>query len=68
MLLVAEHGEYPKSKTGQTVYPKRRLFSQVLDGFDRSGRVVPVFIDKHLADNWPDAKWATTRPVGARSR
>ena len=58
VLLVAEHGDYPKSKTGQTVYPKRRLFSQVLDVFDRSGRVVPVFIDKHLADNWADAKWA----------
>ncbi len=57
VLLVAEHGDYPKSKTGQTVYPKRRLFSQVLDVFDRSGRVVPVFIDKHLADNWADAKW-----------
>ena len=57
VLLVAEHGDYPKSKTGQTVYPKRRLFGQVLDVFDRSGRVVPVFIDKHLADNWADAKW-----------
>jgi hypothetical protein len=57
VLLVAEHGEYPKSDTGQTIYPKRRLFIQVLDVFDRSGRVVPVFIDKHLADNWADAKW-----------
>ena len=57
VLLVAEHGDYPRSATGQTVYPKRRLFVQVLDVFDRSGRVVPVFIDKHLADNWSDAKW-----------
>ena len=29
----------------------------MLEVFDRSGRVVPVFIDKHLADNWADAKW-----------
>ncbi len=58
VLLVAEHGRYPESGTGQTIYPKRRLFGQVLDVFDRSGRVVPVFIDKHLADNWSDAKWA----------
>ena len=57
VLLVAEHGEYPRSETGQIIYPKRRLFGQVLDVFDRSGRVVPVFIDKHLADNWTDAKW-----------
>jgi hypothetical protein len=29
----------------------------VIDVFDRSGRVVPVFLDKHLSDNWADAKW-----------
>ena len=49
--------KYPRSDTGQIVYPKRRLFGEVLDVFDRSHRVVPVFIDKHLADNWIDAKW-----------
>lgn len=57
VLLVAEHGEYPVSSTGQVIYPKRRLFEQVLKVFDASGRVVPVFVDKHLADNWTDAKW-----------
>ena len=57
VLLVAEHGDYPQSKTGQTVYPKRRLFQETVKVFEDSGRVVPVFIDKHLADNWDDAKW-----------
>jgi sugar lactone lactonase YvrE len=57
VLLVPEHGKYPRSDTGQTIYPKRRLFGEVLDVFDRSGRVVPVYLDKHLADNWTDAKW-----------
>jgi hypothetical protein len=57
VLLVAEHGDYPKSDTGQTVYPKRRLFAEIVKVFEKSGRVVPVFIDKHLADNWTDAKW-----------
>src|SRR5438067_3038485 len=28
VLLVCEHGDYPQSKTGQTVFPKRRLFEQ----------------------------------------
>ena len=68
VLLVAEHGDYPRSATGQTVYPKRRLFVQVLDVFDRNGRVVPVFIDKHLADNWSTRSGSTRRPGGARSR
>jgi len=57
VLLVAEHGKYPKSETGQTVYPKRRLFGEIVKVFRKSNRVVPVFCDKHLADNWKDAKW-----------
>jgi hypothetical protein len=57
VLLVAEHGKYEKSATGNTMYPKRRLFGEVAETFRSSGRSVPVFIDKHLADNWKDAKW-----------
>lgn len=57
VLLIAEHGKYEESDTGQIVYPKRRLFSQIVKVFEDSERVVPVFSDKHLADNWQDAKW-----------
>ncbi len=57
VFLIAEHGRYPKSDTDQILYPKRRLFTEILKVFDQSGRVVPVFSDKHLADNWADAKW-----------
>jgi hypothetical protein len=57
VLLVAEHGKYPKSATGQTIYPKRRLFEQIVKVFKATGRVVPVFVDKHLADNHKDARW-----------
>lgn len=56
VLLIAEHGKYEKSETGQTVYPKRRLFDEIVSVFEKSGRSVPVFCDKHLADNWKDAK------------
>lgn len=67
VLLVAEHGDYPTSPTGQTIYPKRRLFEQVAAVFRASGRAVPVFCDKHLADNWGDAKWLydTAKELGA---
>lgn len=66
VLLVAEHGRYEKSETGQTVYPKRRLFDEIVAVFERSGRSVPVFCDKHLADNWRDAKhiYDTSRRLG----
>lgn len=57
VLLIAEHGKYPESDTGQILYPKRKLFEQVLKVLDESGKVVPVFCDKHLADNWTDGKW-----------
>ncbi len=57
VMLVAEHGKYPESDTGQFVFPKRRLFGEIVQEFERSGRVVPVFCDKQLADNWQDAKW-----------
>ncbi len=56
ILLIAEHGQYAKSETGQTIYPKKRLFAEVRKVFEKSGRVVPVFHDKHIADNWTDAK------------
>jgi len=57
VLLIGEHGNYKKSSTGQTIYPKRRLFQKVVEVFEKSHRSVPVFCDKHLADNWKDAKW-----------
>ncbi|MFV2065604.1 MAG: hypothetical protein ACC645_01390 [Pirellulales bacterium] len=55
LLIVAEHGDYPRSPTGNTQYPKRRFWDQVFAVFRSSDRVVPVFSDKHLADNWTDA-------------
>jgi hypothetical protein len=57
VLLVAEHGRYPVSETGQVIYPKRRLFEEIVRVFRASEKVVPVFIDKHIADNWADAKF-----------
>jgi outer membrane protein assembly factor BamB len=57
VLLIAEHGQYPRSATGQIQYPKRRLFGQIAEVFEKCGRAVPVFCDKHLSDTWEDAKW-----------
>ena len=57
VLLIAEHGDYPRSLTGNTQYPKRRFWEETLHVFRDSGRAVPVFVDKHLSDNWRDAKF-----------
>jgi hypothetical protein len=57
VLLIAEHGDYPRSETDSIQYPKRRLFGDIIKVFVTSGRVVPVFSDKHLEDDWPDIAW-----------
>lgn len=58
VLLIGEHGNYPVSDTGQTMYPRRRFFEETVAVFKRTGRVVPVFQDKHLSWNWKDARWS----------
>ena len=57
VLLIAEHGKYPESVLGQFQFPKRRFFREIVETFKRSKQVAPVFFDKHLSDNWRDAKW-----------
>lgn len=57
VLLIGEHGNYASSETGQVMYPRRRFFEETVTVFRRTGRVVPVFSDKHLSWNWDDAKW-----------
>ncbi len=57
ILLICEHGDYPRSDTGSIQYPKRRLFGEIVKVFEKTGRVVPVFSDKHLEDDWADIAW-----------
>jgi hypothetical protein len=52
VVIIAEHGKYPKNEKGQTVYPRYKFFKQTTDIFQSSGRSVPVFNDKHLSTDW----------------
>lgn len=56
VLLIAEHGRYPKSELGQTMYPRKEFFDQIVKVIERSGRPVPIFNDKHLSYRWDWAK------------
>ena len=56
VLLIGEHGKYPRNEKRQTLYPRYEFFQQTVDVFRRSGRSVPVFNDKHLSWNWDWAK------------
>jgi len=56
VVLVGEHGNYPRNEKGQTKYPRYEFFKQIVEVFRSSGRSVPVFNDKHLSWNWDWAK------------
>lgn len=57
VLILAEHGTYPNDLgTGQKLYPRRKFFDEVTATFRRVGQVVPIFNDKHLSYNWPNAQ------------
>lgn len=49
VLLIAEHGDYPLNEKLQKLYPRGRYFREVADVYRKSGRSVPIFIDKHLS-------------------
>ncbi len=52
VVIIAEHGDYPKNEKGQRLYPRYEWFKQVVDVFKSSDRSVPVFNDKHLSTTW----------------
>ncbi|MCS7166725.1 MAG: hypothetical protein RMI91_14860 [Gemmatales bacterium] len=57
VLLVAEHGDYPTNEKGQTLYPRRELFEEIVKVFRATGKSVPVYNDKHLSYSWENARW-----------
>lgn len=52
VVIIGEHGRYPKNEKGQTLYPRYQFFKEVMKVFESSGRSVPVFNDKHLSTDW----------------
>jgi hypothetical protein len=66
VLLIAEHGDYPYNAKGQKLYPRYEFFEKITEVFQRSGRSVPVFCDKHLSYDREKARAmvATARRLG----
>ena len=57
VLLIGEHGKYPRNEKGQVLYPRYEFFKQCVDVFEKDGRAVPVYNDKHLSWSFEKAKW-----------
>ncbi|HTK78120.1 MAG TPA: hypothetical protein VL371_22830 [Gemmataceae bacterium] len=55
VLIIGEHGNYPRNEKGQILYPRAELFEQVTDVFRQTGRSVPVFCAKHLSYSFDKA-------------
>jgi hypothetical protein len=61
VLLIVEHGDYPLNEYGQILYPRFELYERVVKVFEKAGRAVPVFCDKHLSyDHAKAAKMVET--------
>jgi hypothetical protein len=56
VLSIGEHGHYPVNKLGQTEYPRKRFFDEIVAVMRRSRRSVPLYNDKHLSYRWDWAK------------
>jgi len=56
VLSIGEHGSYPQTELGQTMYPRKRFFDEIVAVMKRSNRFVPLYSDKHLSYRWDWAK------------
>ena len=56
VLIIAEHGDYPRNEKGQILYPRYEFFEQCIQVFEQDGRAVPVYNDKHLSYSFEKAR------------
>ncbi len=66
VLMIVEHGDYPRNARGQILYPRLEFFEQIVEVFKSSKRSVPVFCDKHLSYDYAKARkmYDTAKQMG----
>jgi hypothetical protein len=56
VLLVGEHGNYPRNDKGQVLYPRLEMLEQIANVFRKLGQSVPVFNHKGLSTTFARAR------------
>lgn len=56
VVIIGEHGSYPKNEKGQILYPRFEFFQEMVRVFEQDRRSVPVYNDKHLSYSWQKAR------------
>jgi hypothetical protein len=56
VLLIGEHGKYPRNEFNQIQYPRYEFFKQITDVFEKDSQSRAIFCDKHLSWKWEWAK------------
>jgi hypothetical protein len=56
VLIMGEHGQYPRNDLGQLLYPRYEFFKVCVRVFEEDGRAVPVYNDKHLSYSFEKAR------------
>ncbi len=56
VVVIAEHGNYPRNEKGQVRYPRYEWFKEIVRVFEATGKSVPVFNDKHLSTDWAECR------------
>jgi hypothetical protein len=57
VLVIGEHGNYPRNEKGQVLYPRYDFVKQCVDVFEKDGVAVPLYNDKHLSFSFEKARW-----------
>ena len=56
VLLIGEHGDYPRNEKGQVLYPRYEFFKECVKVFEEDGQGVPIYNDKHLSYSFEKAQ------------
>src|SRR5713226_8343874 len=57
VMIIGEHGHYPRNEKGQILYPRYDWFKECVNVFEKDGRAAPIFNDKNLSYSFEKATW-----------